>query len=88
MTALTWDDTGKRQYEMGTDHGVLYPMTDGGVYENGVSRESIVERPYRGEIAMLPKCIADRHFVSKKTSIMTRSYFIIERNYYDSTYLG
>lgn len=37
MTALTWDDTGKRQYEMGTDHGVLYPMTDGGVYENGVA---------------------------------------------------
>ena len=36
MTALTWDDTSKRQYEMGTDHGVLYPMTDGGVYENGV----------------------------------------------------
>lgn len=29
----------------------------------------------------------DRHFISK-TSIMTRSYFIIERNYYDSTYLG
>ena len=38
MTALTWDDTGKRQYEMGTDHGVLYPMTDGGVYENGLER--------------------------------------------------
>lgn len=37
MTALTWDDTGKRQYEMGTDHGVLYPMTDAGVYENGVA---------------------------------------------------
>lgn len=45
MTALTWDDTGKRQYEMGTDHGVLYPMTDGGVYENGVTVEpdSLIE---------------------------------------------
>lgn len=63
-------------------------FADGEVTAPGVSRESIVERPYRGEIAMLPKCIADRHFVSKKTSIMTRSYFIIERNYYDSTYLG
>ena len=37
MTALTWDDTGKRQYEMGTDHGVLYPMGAGGAYENGVA---------------------------------------------------
>ena len=37
MTALTWDDTGKRQYEMGTDHGVLYPMGAGGTYENGVA---------------------------------------------------
>lgn len=36
MTALTWDDTGKRQYEMGTDHGVLYPMGAEGTYKNGV----------------------------------------------------
>ena len=42
MTALTWDDTGKRQYEMGTDHGVLYPMTDGGVYENGVAWNGLI----------------------------------------------
>lgn len=37
MTALTWDDTGKRQFEMGTDHGVLYPMGEGGTYETGVA---------------------------------------------------
>lgn len=42
MTALIWDDTGKRQYEMGTDHGVLYPMTDGGVYENGVAWNGLI----------------------------------------------
>lgn len=37
MVALTWDDTGKRQYEMGMDHGVLYPMTTGGTYGTGVA---------------------------------------------------
>ena len=37
MVALTWDDTGKRQYEMGTDHGVLYPMTTTGTYGTGVA---------------------------------------------------
>ncbi len=37
MVALTWDDTGKRQYEMGTDHGVLYPMTTAGTYGTGVA---------------------------------------------------
>lgn len=37
MVLLTWDDTGKRQYEMGTDRGVLYPMTIGGTYGDGVA---------------------------------------------------
>lgn len=37
MVALTWDDTGKRQYEMGTDRGVLYPMTTDGTYGTGVA---------------------------------------------------
>lgn len=37
MVALTWDDTGKRQYEMGTDRGVLYPMTTAGTYVTGVA---------------------------------------------------
>lgn len=37
MVALTWDNTGTRQYEMGTDHGVLYPMTTDGTYGTGVA---------------------------------------------------
>lgn len=35
MAALTWDGTGERQYESGTDHGVLYPQSVGG-YGTGV----------------------------------------------------
>lgn len=37
MVTLTWDDAGKRQYEMGTDRGVLYPMTTDGKYGTGVA---------------------------------------------------
>lgn len=37
MVALTWDDAGKRRYEIGTDHGVLYPMTSTGAYGTGVA---------------------------------------------------
>lgn len=37
MVALTWDDAGKRQYEIGIDHGVLYPMTSTGTYGTGVA---------------------------------------------------
>lgn len=37
MVALTWDDIGSHKYEMGTDHGVLYPMTESGTYSAGVS---------------------------------------------------
>ena len=37
MAAITWDDTGKRFYEMGVDHGVLYPYnTTSGKYTPGV----------------------------------------------------
>lgn len=35
---LTWDDTGKRLYETGTDRGVLYPQTgENGAYAAGVA---------------------------------------------------
>jgi len=35
---LTWDDTGKRLYETGTDRGVLYPQTgENGAYAVGVA---------------------------------------------------
>lgn len=37
MSKLTWDDTGKRFYEMGNKYGVLYPMKDDGTYDKGVA---------------------------------------------------
>lgn len=37
MTKLTWDQTGERFYETGVDHGVLYPIQEGGVYTKGVA---------------------------------------------------
>lgn len=37
MSKLTWDDTGKRFYEMGNKYGVLYPMKDDGTYDTGVA---------------------------------------------------
>lgn len=42
MVALTWDEAGKRQYEMGTDHGVLYPMTNAGTYGTGVAWNGLI----------------------------------------------
>jgi hypothetical protein len=35
MTALTWDDVGKRLYETGVDKGVLYIPNASGVYDSG-----------------------------------------------------
>ena len=37
MSKITWDDTGKRFYEAGVNHGVLYKAAAGGGYENGVA---------------------------------------------------
>lgn len=37
MPALTWDDTGKRFYEMGVQKGVLYVQKSDGTYEDGVA---------------------------------------------------
>lgn len=38
MAAITWDDTGKRFYETGVDHGVLYPYnTTSSKYTPGVA---------------------------------------------------
>lgn len=53
MTALVWDDTGKRYFETGVDHGVLYPMdpVDGdyplGVAWNGLT--AVTESPSGAE---------------------------------------
>lgn len=35
MPELTWDDTGKRLFETGVDHGVLYIPNSTGVYDKG-----------------------------------------------------
>lgn len=37
MATLEWDATGKRYYENGVDHGVLYPMKTDGSYDTGVA---------------------------------------------------
>lgn len=37
MSKLVWDQSGKRLYETGVDHGVLYPIQTDGVYSKGVA---------------------------------------------------
>ena len=37
MSKLVWDKTGERLYETGVDHGVLYPIQAGGLYNKGVA---------------------------------------------------
>lgn len=37
MAKLTWDETGKRIYETGVDHGVLYTKNSSGEYKPGVA---------------------------------------------------
>lgn len=34
---LQWDETGKKFYETGLDRGVLYPLSNAGAYDKGVS---------------------------------------------------
>ena len=41
MTALKWDETGKRRYETGVSKGVLYLPTDG-LYSLGVAWNGLV----------------------------------------------
>lgn len=35
MAKLVWDETGKRLYETGVSHGVIYPQESGGTYPKG-----------------------------------------------------
>ena len=42
MTALVWDDAGKRFYETGIDRGVLYPIDTDGTYPIGVAWNGLV----------------------------------------------
>jgi hypothetical protein len=39
---LKWDVIGTREYENGTDRGVLYPMGDDGVYKTGVAWNGLI----------------------------------------------
>lgn len=42
MPTITWDDTGKRIYETGVDHGVLYTRDSSGAYTKGVAWNGLV----------------------------------------------
>lgn len=41
MSKLKWDETGKRLYETGVDHAVLYPIDAHGLYSKGVAWNGI-----------------------------------------------
>lgn len=52
MAKLVWDETGKRFYETGVDHGVLYPLDTLGKYSKGVAwngLSSVTESPSGAE---------------------------------------
>lgn len=52
MAKLVWDETGKRFYETGVDHGVLYPLDETGKYLKGVvwnGLSSVSESPSGAE---------------------------------------
>ena len=41
-TPITWDATGKRFYELGVDHGILFPMKDDGTYDEGIAWDGLI----------------------------------------------
>lgn len=43
MTRISWDGAGKRKFETGVDHGVLFPQGDDGVAWNGLT--TVTETP-------------------------------------------
>ena len=52
MSKIVWDKTGERFYETGVDHGVLYPIQTGGLYNKGVAwngLSSVTESPSGAE---------------------------------------
>lgn len=52
MAAIVWDATGERLFETGVDHGVLYPISSSGTYDNGVAwngLSAITESPSGAE---------------------------------------
>lgn len=55
MSQLKWDEIGKRTYENGVDHGVLY-LQDGSAYPKGVAWSGLTavnENPSGGEVTKL-----------------------------------
>lgn len=53
MAVITWDETGKKFYETGVDHGVLYPISESGKYTPGVAWNgltALTETPEGAEI--------------------------------------
>ena len=42
MSKITWDDTGKRFYETGVDHGVFYPPSSSGLYDKGYAWNGLI----------------------------------------------
>lgn len=42
MAAITWDEVGKREYETGVDHGVLYPLSASNTYDTGVAWNGLI----------------------------------------------
>lgn len=42
MAKIVWDETGKKLYEAGVDHGVLYPVGTGGTYPKGVAWNGLI----------------------------------------------
>lgn len=57
LTPITWDDTGKRFYETGVDHGVLYVYDSAASkYQNGVAWNgltAVTESPSGAEVTAL-----------------------------------
>lgn len=42
MSKIVWDETGKRFYETGVDHGVLFPVATAGTYGTGVPWNGLI----------------------------------------------
>lgn len=56
MSKLVWDQTGERLFEAGVRNVVLFPMGDGGVYDNGVAWNgvtAITENPGGADVTDL-----------------------------------
>ena len=42
MSRIMWDQTGERRYESGVDHGVLYQVSEAGLYVAGVPWNGLI----------------------------------------------